>query len=125
VLAYLQAGTKRTPADVLARFIGMWRRLVLASDGASGCSVAGFAIDSATGEGPLMEVVRTILRRWVDLLAWQLETTGVPTSRAGAIALATLAGRKDALILCRAEGGPEPLDVLGAELVRLLPPASA
>ncbi len=124
VLAYLEAGTERTPADVLARFIGMWRRVVLASNGASGCSVAGVAIDSATGEGPLMELVRTIFHSWADLLAHQLEASGVPASRASAIALATLAGMEGALILCRAEGGTGPLDVVGAELLRLLPPAS-
>lgn len=121
VLAYLEAGKERTPADVLRRFIGMWRRVVLASDGTSGCSVAGVAIDNAFGEGSLMELVRAIFRSWVDMLAHQLETTGVPASRAGAIALATLAGMEGALILCRAEGNSEPLDTVARELLRLLP----
>jgi len=124
VLAYLQAGKERKPADVLARFIGMWRRVVLASNGTSGCSVAGVAIDSATGEGPLMDLVRTIFRSWVDMLAHQLEATGVPASRAHPIALATLAGMEGALILCRAEGGTGPLDAVAGELLRLLPAAS-
>jgi hypothetical protein len=53
-----------------------------------------------------MELARTTLRLWVDLLAQQLEATGVAASRAGAIALATPAGMEGALILCRAEGGP-------------------
>lgn len=123
VLAYLRAGKERKPADVLARFIGMWRRVVLASNGTSGCSVAGVALDSAPGEGPLLELVRSIFRSWVDLLAQQLEASGVPASRAGTVALATLAGMEGALILCRAEGGTGPLDAVAGELLRLLPPS--
>lgn len=123
VLAHLRAGTERTPAAVLARFVDMWRRVVLASNGASGCSVAGVAIDESVGAGPLMDVVRAIFRSWVDMLAEQLAATGVPPERAGAIALATLAGMEGALILCRAEGGTGPLDAVERELVRLLPRA--
>jgi AcrR family transcriptional regulator len=122
VLEYLRAGKERTPAEVLGRFIGMWRRVVLASNGRSGCGVAGVAVDSAVGEGPLMDVVRTIFRSWVDMLARQLEATGVPANRADSVALATLAGMEGALILCRAEGGTGPLDAVASELVRLLPP---
>jgi AcrR family transcriptional regulator len=121
VLAHLQAGTEPTPAGVLGRFVGMWRRVVLASNGASGCSVAGVALDESVGEGPLMDVVRTIFRSWVDMLARQLEATGVPSERAGAIAIATLASMEGALILCRAEGGTGALDTVERELLRLLP----
>jgi len=122
VLAYLQAGTERTPADVLGRFIGMWRRVVLASNGTSGCSVTGVAVDSAVDDGPLMELVRVIFRSWIDVLAQQLEATGIPATRARAIALVALAGMEGALILCRAEGGAEPLETVAGELMRLLSP---
>ncbi len=120
VLAHLRAGTERTPGAVLGRFVDMWRRVVLASNGASGCSVAGVAIDESVGDGPLMDVVRAIFRSWVDMLARQLEATGVPPDRADAIAIATLAGMEGALILCRAEGGTAPLDAVASELARLL-----
>ncbi len=121
VLAHLRAGTEPTPAAVLGRFVDMWRRVVLASNGASGCSVAGVAIDESVGEGRLMDVVRSIFRSWVDMLARQLEATGVPSERAGSIAVATLASMEGALILCRAEGGTGALDTVERELMRLLP----
>jgi AcrR family transcriptional regulator len=130
VLAYQRAcSPDARAADVLERFIGMWRRVVLASGGASGCVVAGVALDTVAGggvsgaarEGGLLDVARATFRSWADLLTRQLEGAGVPAKRARPIALATLAGMEGALILCRAEGNVEPLDTVAAELMRLLP----
>jgi AcrR family transcriptional regulator len=131
VLAYQRACSPDAgAAGVLERFIGMWRRVVLASGGASGCVVAGVAIDTVAGaglsggarDGGLLAVARATFGSWVDLLTHQLEGSGVPAERARPIALATLAGMEGALILCRAEGNVEPLDTVAAELIRLLPP---
>jgi AcrR family transcriptional regulator len=118
VLAYLRAGDAATPVDVLKRFIGLWRQVVATSGGASGCVVAGVAIDSGTGG--LIEVVRDAFRSWIDLLTEQLQGVGVPAGRAGKVAVATLAGMEGALILCRAEGGVGPLDVVAEEILRLV-----
>ena len=120
VLASLRSEPNDTPADVLARFIALWRQVVVASSGSAGCVVAGVAIDT-TDDAALMGVVRTTFRSWIDLLAAQLEAAGVPQQRATPIAQTTLAGMEGALILCRAEGGPGPLDAVAAELMRLLP----
>jgi len=133
VLAYQRACSPDAgAAEVLERFIGMWRRVVMASGGASGCVVAGVAIDTVAGgtlsggtggsrDSGLIDVARATFRSWVDLLTGQLEGSGVPAERARPIALATLAGMEGALILCRAEGNVEPLDIVAAELMRLLP----
>jgi TetR/AcrR family transcriptional regulator, lmrAB and yxaGH operons repressor len=118
VLAYLRAGDAATPTDVLNRFIGLWRRVVVTSGGASGCVVAGVAIDS--GAGGLIDVVRDAFRSWIDLLTEQLHNAGVPASRAGTVAVATLAAMEGALILCRAEGGVGPLDVVAEEILGLV-----
>jgi AcrR family transcriptional regulator len=120
VVAYLRAGTETTPEAVLARFIQLWRQVVVTSSAASGCVVAGVALDTGAEEG-LMEVARETFRSWESVLAGQLETAGLPAHRAKGIALATLAGMEGALILCRAEGTVQPLDDIAAELMRLLP----
>jgi hypothetical protein len=99
----------------------MWRQVVVASGGAAGCVVAGVAIDTMPDAEGLMALVRSTFRSWVDLLAEQLESTGVPAGRAHSIALATLAGMEGALILCRAEGNVAPLEAVAAELKKLLP----
>lgn len=121
VLAHLSACDAATPSDLLACFIDLWRQGVLASHGASGCAVAGVAIDTDRGEDPMIDVVQAAFRSWVDALAARLEAVGLPSHRAGPIALATLAGMEGALILCRAEGNSRPLEAVAGELMRLLP----
>src|SRR5713101_3122226 len=46
VLAYLRACPASTATDVLGSFIDLWRQVVIASGGASGCVVAGVAVDT-------------------------------------------------------------------------------
>jgi len=120
VLAFQHAYEGTTPQGVLERFIGMWRNVVLRSHGASGCVVAGVAIDSVADDVDLLQLVRGTFRDWVALLTAQLEATGLAPDRAGSVALMTLAGMEGALILCRAEGGVAPLDQVAAELLKLV-----
>jgi TetR/AcrR family transcriptional repressor of lmrAB and yxaGH operons len=119
VVAYLRAGTEVTPAAVLTRFIQLWRQVVVSSNAASGCVVAGVALDTGAEDG-LMDVARETFRSWEMVLAGQLEAAGVAASRARGVAVATLAAMEGALILCRAEGSVEPLDEIGRELMRLV-----
>src|ERR1700687_3391983 len=49
VLAHQRTCPAKTPSEVLSWFIEMWRQVVRTSDGASGCVVAGVAIDTAAG----------------------------------------------------------------------------
>jgi AcrR family transcriptional regulator len=109
-----------TPGEVLGWFIGLWRDLVLASGGTAGCVVAGVALDTS-GDGHLLDVVRTTFRAWVTLLADQLEAVGIPPLRAAPIALTTLAAMEGALVLCRAERGVAPLDAIAGQLALLIP----
>jgi TetR/AcrR family transcriptional regulator, lmrAB and yxaGH operons repressor len=121
VLAHQRACPAGTPKDVLSCFIDMWRQVVLASNGAAGCVVAGVAIDTLPDAEVVMGVVRGAFRSWVDLLADQLASAGLQAERAVSIATATLAGMEGALILCRAESSSRPLETVAAELMRLLP----
>ena len=120
VLAHQRKCAATTAAGVLECFIDMWRQVVLASAGAAGCVVAGVAIDTDAGEPGLIDVVRETFRSWTGLLTEQLEAFGVPPGRAQPIALATVAGMEGALILCRSEGGPAPLETVATELLRLV-----
>jgi TetR/AcrR family transcriptional regulator, lmrAB and yxaGH operons repressor len=120
VLAYLRAGPTDSPAQVLGRFIELWRQVVVSSGGSAGCVVAGVAVDTVD-DAPMLEIVRATFQSWVDALAEQLTAAGLPADRAAPVAQITLAGMEGALILCRAEGGTAPLDVVAEELMRLLP----
>jgi AcrR family transcriptional regulator len=121
LLAHLRGGVASTPADVLTRFIDMWRKVVVASRGSAGCVVAGVAIDTDAGDAGQIDLVRSTFRSWIALLAEQLGAVGVRADRATSIALTTVAGMEGALILCRAEGNVKPLDTVAGELMRLLP----
>ena len=125
VLAHQRGLQGGTPAEVLRRFIDMWRAVVKASAGAAGCVVAGVAVDTTPDDVELLDIVRGTFRSWVALLAEQLAAAGVPAQRAVPIATATLAGMEGALILCRAEGNSKPLDAVAEELLRLLPSGAA
>ena len=121
VLAHQAAYEGVTARGVLERFVALWRCVVLSSDGAAGCVVAGVAIDTTARDVALVDVVREAFRAWADLLSSQLEASGVGSARGRAIATATLAGVEGALILCRAEGGVGPLDTVAEGLYALLP----
>jgi TetR/AcrR family transcriptional regulator, lmrAB and yxaGH operons repressor len=121
VLAYQSGYDGTTARGVLERFIGMWRNVVLTSDGSAGCVVAGVAIDTSAREEGQIGVVRETFRAWVDLLTSQLEATGVDPTVSRPTATATLAGMEGALILCRAEGSVDPLDTVAEGLYSLLP----
>jgi TetR/AcrR family transcriptional repressor of lmrAB and yxaGH operons len=121
VLAYQRATAGASATEALETFIGLWRQVVTSSGGASGCVVAGVAIDTNAGEPGLIDVVRGTFRSWIALLTEQLQAAGLPDERTTAIATATLAGLEGALILCRAEGNSGPLELVTGELLRLLP----
>jgi TetR/AcrR family transcriptional repressor of lmrAB and yxaGH operons len=100
----------QTPGEVLDCFVDLWRQVVM-------------AVDTGPDDRELMEPVRATFQAWVDLLAEQLAAAGVAGDRARPIALATVAAMEGALILCRAQADGRPLDIVAAELHRLLPTA--
>lgn len=113
---------RRCPAtsaeEILNWFVAMWRGVVVGSHGAAGCAIAGVALDSPADEELLLGVVREAFTSWTDLLTEQLSAVGLPSERAASLAVTVLAGMEGALILCRAEGGPGPLEAVAAELLR-------
>src|ERR1700730_3873224 len=55
ILTYLRACPAETASGVLAWFIDLWRQSVQASGGASGCPVAGIAIDTGSAADDLID----------------------------------------------------------------------
>jgi hypothetical protein len=77
-------------------------------------------LDTQADDSGLIEVARTAFRSWVDALARQLKSVGVPAKRATSVAVVAVAAMEGALILCRAEGAVKPLETIAAELHRML-----
>jgi TetR/AcrR family transcriptional regulator, lmrAB and yxaGH operons repressor len=120
VMAHQRACRARTPQGVIECFIDLWRQTVIDSDATAGCVVAGVALDTTPQDAGLMRLVRSAFRTWRDFMAEQLHDTGLPMKRARSVAMTALAGMEGAMILCRAERSVEPLEVVAAELKRLV-----
>jgi TetR/AcrR family transcriptional regulator, lmrAB and yxaGH operons repressor len=121
VLDRLASSNAASPAEVMKEFIGFWRYVVVASNARAGCVVAGVAVDTDVArQSGQLELVRTTFASWVHALAERLAATGLSPRRAKQVATAALAAMEGALILCRAEGGVEPLDVVGEQLMLLV-----
>jgi TetR/AcrR family transcriptional regulator, lmrAB and yxaGH operons repressor len=116
VLAYQRTRTADTASGVLEHFVAMFRQALTSSHCRAGCPVAGVVLDSYADEGTLLEIVRQAFRSWVSLLTAQLIAAGIPRRRARALSVTTLAAVEGGLILCRAEGDVEPLNVVARQL---------
>jgi TetR/AcrR family transcriptional repressor of lmrAB and yxaGH operons len=121
ILAHMQASTATSAHGVVRHFMSLFRQVVVASGGSAGCAIAGVTIDVADNEDDLLVVARDAFQSWVSVLAAQLESTGVPTTRAYGVAMISIASVEGGLILCRAEGSDESLRVVEDELLALLP----
>jgi AcrR family transcriptional regulator len=115
VLAHQEACPGGSPREVLAWFVELWRGVVVS---AAGCAVAGVTVELG-GEADLVELARSIFRRWIEVLADQLATAGLPRERAARLATTAVAAMEGALILCRTEGSVEPLEAIAGALLAL------
>lgn len=120
ILGHVRASTATTATGVVGHFIALFRQVVVASGGVAGCAVAGVTIDIVEGDDDLLVVAREAFDSWVSLLASQLKEVGVSVERAQSIAVTTIASVEGALILCRAAGNEEPLNIVEGQLLRLV-----
>jgi TetR/AcrR family transcriptional regulator, lmrAB and yxaGH operons repressor len=116
--------TADSPSAVLRRFASLWRSRLVATDYRSGCPLLAVAVDHPADEPELADLVRTIIGRWTDELRGGLVDQGVPPARAATLAALVLASVEGAVVLCRVEGDPTPLDAVVAELEPLLESAA-
>jgi len=116
VTTHIRASAANSAADVLRHFVQLFQHVVDETDGAAGCAVAGVTIDVPASDEQLLVVAREAFHSWVALLAEQLVNVGVAQDRANGVAMIAVAGVEGALILCRAERGSAPLDVVAEQL---------
>lgn len=116
ILAHMQKSEATSPSQVLRHFVALFQHVVEASDGAAGCAVAGVTIDVPSSDEELLHEARQAFHSWTTCLAQQLESVGIKKKRAESIAVIAVASVEGALILCRAEGGPAPLNAVANQL---------
>ncbi|MCI4320458.1 MAG: TetR/AcrR family transcriptional regulator [Thermoplasmata archaeon] len=116
VLAHQRSCSAETPAGILDHFVSFFRQALTASRCQSGCPVAGVVLDSYAEQGQLLGIVRRSFRSWVTLLTAQLVAAGMTREGARALSVTALASIEGGLLLCRAEGDVEPLNVIERHL---------
>lgn len=115
-----RATAELEPQAALERFAELWRAALVTSDFRAGCPVVALIVDEGPDDPDLRALAREILQRWRGDLRDGLVAHGIDAVRAERRATLAIAAVEGAIVLCRAEGSAEPLDVAIAELVPVL-----
>jgi TetR/AcrR family transcriptional repressor of lmrAB and yxaGH operons len=103
------------PADaVVARFLDVWRHVLVASRFESGCAVA--AVTVAADSPTYLGQVAAIFRGWQTRLAALLVNGGLSKAAADRLATWVIASTEGAVLLARADQSVEPFDAVAGEL---------
>ena len=110
----------RTPQDVAARFVELWRASLVESHTTARCPVAAISHDPPSEQ--VLFAAREVFRRWREVLAEQLRSTGLESERAFGQAAALVALVEGAVMLARTEQSLELFDVIARSAARLVAP---
>lgn len=109
----------RTGLELFAQF---WEQALIDSDYKAGCPVVALAVDSHDDIPDSSAMVADIFRRWHHTCTRLLEQHGHGPARAQRLATLTVCAVEGAVILCRAQRSPEPLDAVVTELLAIVDP---
>lgn len=113
-LALLNSWSGLPAPAVAARFLDMWRQLLVSFDFRIGCSVT--AVTVATDSPDLLAKTAEVFRAWTDRLADALVSGGVAASAAPGVAAMLIAGSEGAVVLSRAQLDIGPFDLVAGQL---------
>ncbi|MGW6377827.1 TetR/AcrR family transcriptional regulator [Rhodococcus sp. NPDC055112] len=114
-----ESTTTDGPTDSLVAFIQMWKDTLVASDFTAGCPIVAAALGGP--EAPLAPAVAAeVFDDWSNLLAGQLERTGVDASTARSLATTAVCAIEGATIVSISSRSVRPLDQVGVHLAELV-----
>ncbi|MFI5793671.1 TetR/AcrR family transcriptional regulator [Streptomyces sp. NPDC051677] len=108
------------PLRAVDGFFALWRDRLLRSDFRLGCPVVAVAVESDDSAPERARSAAAAFARWQAALAALLLRHGLPEERAARLAAFVVAAAEGAVIMCRAERSPAPLDATAAEIRALL-----
>jgi AcrR family transcriptional regulator len=104
------------PAErVVAGFLDVWRKVLVASRYDAGCAVA--AVTVAADSPALLGQVAAVFRGWRARLAELLVQGGLAKSAAASFATLLVASTEGAVLLARAEQSDEPFETVARQLM--------
>ena len=112
-LSAVDSWAGRTPEEVTAAFLDLWRSVLVRSNLRAGCAV--LAVTVATDSPDLLGSAADVFRSWRARLASVLAEGGHPHPDRFAAAL--VAGSEGAVVLSRAEQSMEPFELVAEELL--------
>lgn len=119
--AVLSAAMTAGPRAGLRAVLGMWRTALLDSDYQRGCPVLAVAVHQDADDAARDAAVFAF-SNWTALLAAALHEHGMARPAAADLATLIVAAAEGAVAMCRAERSVQPLDVVAAQLEKLLTP---
>jgi len=105
----------RPAADVVARFFGMWRQLLNATELRAGCAVLAVTVDAVDAQ--MLTHAGQVFREWRQHLESLLTDGGLEPAAARRLAATAIAASEGAVALARAEQDMAPFDLVEAQLV--------
>ena len=112
-LAAVDSWSGRTPEEVTAAFLDLWRSVLVRSNLRAGCAV--LAVTVATDSHDLLGSAAEVFSSWRARLAQVFAEGGHPHPERFAAAL--VAGSEGAVVLSRAEQSMEPFELVAEELL--------
>ncbi len=113
------------PVEAIRRFLLNIARNVEASGYRAGGPITTVAMETASTNDRLRETCDRIYGEWQAAFAEKLAASGYESARAARLASLILASIEGAIILCRVQQRPEPLQMLADEIAFLLTQARA
>ena len=104
------AAASRTPAQLIAAFIGRERDDLVTSNYREGCALAPIVLESTAASDHLSDATRRGFQDLITTLAARLTEKGLPHDRAVQLATNVWSSVEGALILSRVLRSPEPFD---------------
>jgi TetR/AcrR family transcriptional repressor of lmrAB and yxaGH operons len=117
-LAAMEALRGRPAAEVLARFLDLWRQLLSVSEMRAGCAVV--AVTVAGSDAELVEHAGRIFAAWRAQMASLLCEGGLAPTRADGLAALIISACEGAVAVARAERDMAAFELVAEQLERLV-----
>jgi TetR/AcrR family transcriptional repressor of lmrAB and yxaGH operons len=112
--AQIDAIQAQTPADVVAGYLDIWRRVLESTDFQAGCAVVG--VITGAHDAGLLDRGAAAFNDARDALAAQFQKTGSTATDAAERATLLICAAEGAVLLARARRSIEPLELIAEQL---------
>jgi AcrR family transcriptional regulator len=111
--------------ELLDTLIDKYRRQLLETDFRAGCPVVAVSVEAGDEQdrermAPVAERAAAVFDRWTDLIAQCFIADGIPSDRAGDLAVLATSAIEGAIVLARVQRDLTPLDAVQRQLRNLL-----